>query len=211
MIHGRKLRAMKTARLEAFSDGVIAILITIMVLELKVPSGDDWPAVSHTVFTLLMYVLSFVYLGIYWSNHHHMFHATHHVSGGVLWANLHLMFWLSLVPFMTTWMGERHFASIPTALYGVVLLAAAIAYTILQTRIIAIEGTDSPLAKAVGNDRKGKISILLYLAGILLAFVNPLIADAIYATVAMIWLVPDRRIESQLKAGESLGDPIQKA
>jgi len=189
---------MKTARLEAFSDGVIAILITIMVLELKAPDGADWPALRHTLFTLLLYVLSFVYLGIYWSNHHHMFHAAKHVSGSVLWANLHLMFWLSLVPFMTTWMGERHFAALPTALYGVVLLAAAIAYTILQMRIIAIEGAESPLAKAVGKDVKGKISIALYLAGIFLAFVHPLIADAIYATVAMIWLVPDRRIESQL-------------
>jgi uncharacterized membrane protein len=189
---------MKTTRLEAFSDGVIAILITIMVLELKVPHGDEWPALRHTVFTLLMYVLSFVYLGIYWSNHHHMFHATTHVSGSVLWANLHLMFWLSLVPFMTTWMGESHFASLPTALYGTVLLASAVAYTILQTRIISLEGAESPLAKAVGTDVKGKVSIALYLAGILLAFVHPLVADAIYATVAMIWLVPDRRIESQL-------------
>ena len=191
---------MKTTRLEAFSDGVIAILITIMVLELKVPHGDTWLALQHTVFTLLMYILSFVYLGIYWSNHHHMFHATKHVSGGVLWANLHLLFWLSLVPFMTTWMGENHFTSLPTALYGVVLLAAAIAYTILQMRIIALEGAESPLAKAVGNDLKGKISIALYLAGIVLAFVHPLVADAIYATVAMIWLVPDRRIESQLSS-----------
>jgi uncharacterized membrane protein len=191
---------MKTTRLEAFSDGVIAILITIMVLELKVPSGEDWPAVRHTVFTLLMYVLSFVYLGIYWSNHHHMFHATKHVSGSVLWANLHLMFWLSLVPFMTTWMGESHFASMPTALYGAVLLASAIAYTILQIRIIKLEGSDSQLAKAVGSDRKGKVSIVLYVVAILLAFVNPLIADAIYAVVALLWLVPDRRIEAQLTA-----------
>ena len=191
---------MKTTRLEAFSDGVIAILITIMVLELKVPQGDDWPALRHTSFTLLLYVLSFIYLGIYWSNHHHMFHATQHVSGSVLWANLHLMFWLSLIPFMTTWMGERHFASLPTALYGVVLLAAAIAYTILQMRIIALEGTESPLAKAVGSDVKGKISIALYLTAIILAFVHPLLANAIYATVAMIWLVPDTRIESQLRA-----------
>ena len=192
---------MKTARVEAFSDGVIAILITIMVLELKVPHGTDWAALRHTAFTLLLYVLSFVYLGIYWSNHHHMFHATRHVSGSVLWANLHLMFWLSLVPFMTTWMGESHFTSLPTALYGVVLLAAAIAYTILQSRIISIEGRESPLAKAVGADRKGKLSIALYGTAILLAFVHPLIADAIYATVAMIWLVPDRRIETQLMAG----------
>jgi len=191
---------MKTTRLEAFSDGVIAILITIMVLELKVPHGSDWPALRQTIFTLLMYVMSFVYLGIYWSNHHHMFHATKHVSGSVLWANLHLMFWLSLIPFMTTWMGESHFTPLPTALYGVVLLASAVAYTILQARIIVLEGRESPLAKAVGADVKGKISIALYIAGILLAFVHPLLADAIYATVAMIWLVPDRRIESQLIA-----------
>src|SRR5688500_1462630 len=189
---------MKTARVEAFSDGVIAILITIMVLELKVPHGSDWAALMQTVFTLSMYVLSFVFLGIYWSNHHHMFHATEHVSGSVLWANLHLMFWLSLVPFMTTWMGESHFASLPTALYGAVLLAAALAYTILQSRIISLEGTESPLAKAVGTDVKGKVSIALYVAGILLAFVQPLVADAIYATVALMWLVPDRRIESRL-------------
>lgn len=191
---------MNTTRLEAFSDGVIAILITIMVLELKVPQGADWPALRHTVFTLLMYVLSFVYLGIYWANHHHMFHATKHVSGSVLWANLHLMFWLSLVPFMTSWMGESHFASLPTALYGVVLLAAAVAYIILQVRIVALEGTESQLAKALGTDVKGKVSIALYVTGIVVAFVYPLVADTIYATVAMIWLVPDRRIESQLIA-----------
>jgi uncharacterized membrane protein len=196
---------MKTTRLEAFSDGVIAILITIMVLELKVPHGTDWPAVRHTVFTLLMYVLSFIYLGIYWSNHHHMFHATGHVSGSVLWANLHLMFWLSLVPFTTTWMGENHFSALPTAIYGVVLLASAVAYTILQSRIIALEGPSSRLATAVGGDLKGKISMALYLAGIVLAFVHPLISDALYVTVALIWLVPDRRIEAKLVAagGES--------
>jgi uncharacterized membrane protein len=189
---------MRTTRLEAFSDGVIAILITIMVLELKVPEGNDWETLRHTVFTLLLYVMSFVFLGIYWSNHHHMFHATRHVSGSVLWANLHLMFWLSLVPFMTTWMGESHFASLPTALYGVVLLASAIAYTILQMRIIALEGPESPLAKAVGGDIKGKVSIGLYLTGIVLAFVHPLVADVAYATVALLWLVPDSRIESRL-------------
>ncbi|HKO59068.1 MAG TPA: TMEM175 family protein [Thermoanaerobaculia bacterium] len=189
---------MTTTRLEAFSDGVIAILITIMVLELKVPHGTDWTAVRQTVFTLLMYVMSFVFLGIYWSNHHHMFHATKHVSGSVLWANLHLMFWLSLVPFVTTWMGESHFASLPTAIYGAVLLAAAVAYTILQMRIIAYEGRSSPLAQAVGGDLKGKTSMALYLAGIVLAFVHPLIADALYAIVALMWLVPDRRIESRL-------------
>src|SRR5687768_8184882 len=189
---------MKTTRLEAFSDGVIAILITIMVLELKVPDGDDWPALRHTVFTLLMYVLSFIYLGIYWSNHHHMFQATEHVNGAILWANLHLLFWLSLVPFVTTWMGEHHFTSIPTALYGVVLFAAAVAYTILQSAIIAREGPSSKLALAVGRDRKGKISAGLYLASIPLAFVHVLIADAIYVVVALIWLVPDTRIESLL-------------
>jgi uncharacterized membrane protein len=147
-----------------------------------------------------MYVMSFVFLGIYWSNHHHMFHATKHVSGSVLCANLHLMFWLSLIPFMTTWMGESHFAALPTALYGVVLLASAIAYTILQARIIALEGRESQLAKAVGSDLKGKASITLYVIGILVASASPLLADAIYATVAMIWLVPDRRIEAQLIA-----------
>jgi uncharacterized membrane protein len=193
---------MKTTRVEAFSDGVIAILITIMVLELKVPHGSDWEAVRHTVFTLLLYLMSFVFLGIYWSNHHHMFHATSHVSGGVLWANLHLMFWLSLVPFATTWMGESHFTSLPTAIYGVVLLLAAVAYTILQARIIAVEGPSSTLARAVGSDRKGKLSMALYLAGIVLAFVHPLIADALYATVALMWLVPDRRIEARLVAEE---------
>ena len=192
---------MRTARLEAFSDGVFAILITIMVLELKVPHGTAWSEIRQTVFTLLMYLLSFVYLGIYWSNHHHMFHATKHVSGSVLWANLHLMFWLSLIPFTTTWMGENHFASLPTAIYGIVLLASAAAYTILQIRIIALEGPASPLASAVGGDLKGKASMGLYFAGVFLAFVHPLIANAIYVTVALIWLVPDRRIESQLVAG----------
>ena len=189
---------MSTTRLEAFSDGVIAILITIMVLELKVPHGTDWTAVRPTVFTLLLYLLSFIFLGIYWSNHHHMFHATEHVSGSILWANLHLMFWLSLVPFATNWMGESHFTALPTAVYGVVLVAAAIAYTILQNRIIAQEGLTSKLARAVGSDTKGKISIALYLAGIPLAFVHVLIADALYAAVAMMWLVPDKRIEARL-------------
>jgi uncharacterized membrane protein len=191
---------MPKTRVEAFSDGVIAILITIMVLELKVPHGEDWASIRQPLFTVLLYVLSFVYLGIYWSNHHHMFHATQHVGGGVLWANLHLMFWLSLVPFVTTWMGEHHFAALPTAIYGVVLLLAAVAYTILQTAIIAHEGRSSRLAQAVGSDRKGKVSMLLYLIGIGVAFVSPLIADAIYVTVALIWLVPDRRIEARLAA-----------
>jgi uncharacterized membrane protein len=186
---------MKTARLEAFSDGVIAILITIMVLELKVPRGDDIAALQPLVPVILTYVLSFVFLGIYWSNHHHMLHATPRVNGTILWANLHLLFWLSLVPFVTGWMGENHFATVPTACYGVVLLLAAVAYTILQATIIADAGRDSKLALAVRGDLKGKGSMALYAAAIPLAFVNRSIAQAIYVLVALIWLVPDRRIE----------------
>jgi uncharacterized membrane protein len=189
--------------MEAFSDGVIAILITIMVLELKVPHGSSWEAIRPTVFTLLLYTLSFIFLGIYWSNHHHMLHATKHVSGGILWANLHLLFWLSLVPFATSWMGENHFTSLPTAIYGFVLLAAAIAYYILQRAIIRVDGTQSILATAVGGDFKGKASPFLYLSAIGLAFVNPLIADAIYVFAALIWLVPDKRIESRLAATDA--------
>jgi uncharacterized membrane protein len=189
---------MSKTRLEAFSDGVIAILITIMVLDLRVPHGMSWEALQPTVFTLLLYAMSFVYLGIYWSNHHHMFHTTQHVNGRVLWANLHLMFWLSLVPFVTKWMGEQHFSKFSTSIYGVPLLASAIAYTILQASIIKMQGPDSKLAAAVGGDRKGKLSMVLYLSAIPLAFVDPWIADAIYATVALIWLVPDKRIESRM-------------
>jgi uncharacterized membrane protein len=189
---------MSTNRLEAFSDGVIAILITIMVLELKVPHGTDWASIRPSVFTMLLYVLSFIYLGIYWNNHHHLFHATSHVSGGILWANLHLLFWLSLVPFATAWMGENHFTSVPTAIYGVVLLAAAIAYFILQSAIIRREGPHSKLAQAVGRDLKGKISPVCYAAAIGLAFVQPWIADALYVLVALMWLVPDKRIETRL-------------
>jgi uncharacterized membrane protein len=188
---------MTTTRLEAFSDGVIAILITIMVLELHVPHGTDWAAMRSTVFTLLMYVLSFVYLGIYWTNHHHMFQATEHVNGAVLWANLYLLFWLSLVPFVTNWMGENHFAAFPTSVYGFVLLMAAIAYTILQRAIIKQEGPDSILARAIGTGFKEKISPILYLSGVVLAFVQPMISDALYVIVAIMWLVPDRRIETQ--------------
>jgi uncharacterized membrane protein len=189
---------MSTQRLEAFSDGVIAILITIMVLELHTPEGEGFAALRPLVPTLLSYLLSFIYLGIYWSNHHHMFHATKHVTGGVLWANLHLLFWLSLVPFMTAWVGEHYTSAVPTALYGVNLLLAAIAYTILQTTIISIEGKDSTLARAVAHDRKGKLSVLLYASAVGLAFVRPWLADLIYVTVALIWLVPDRRIERTL-------------
>ena len=186
---------MKTARLEAFSDGVIAILITIMVLELKVPHGATLESLRPLVPVFLSYVLSFVYLGIYWNNHHHMLQVTPRIDGRTLWANLHLLFWLSLVPFVTAWMGENHFAAVPTAVYGVVLLLAAIAYEILQGTIIALSGKDSRLATAVGRDLKGKGSAALYLAAIPLAFVDQRISDAIYVGVALIWLVPDRRIE----------------
>ncbi len=160
--------------------------------------GRIGSSVSPTIFTILLYVMSFVYLGIYWSNHHHMFQATEHVDGSVLWANLHLLFWLSLVPFVTRWMGESHFSRLPTAVYGLVLLAAAIAYTILQGRIITHQGPGSRLAKAVGRDWKGKTSIVLYAVGVASAFVHPLLADAIYVAVALMWIVPDRRIESEV-------------
>jgi TMEM175 potassium channel family protein len=188
---------MNKARLEAFSDGVFAILITILVLELKVPHGDDLRALEPLLPVFLTYVLSFVYLGIYWNNHHHMLHATASINGKVLWANLHLLFWLSLVPFATGWMGENHFASVPTALYGAIMLAAALAYYVLQATILAEQGRDGKLARALGRDLKGKISPLLYSAAIPLAFVREWIADAIYVAVALIWLVPDRRIESR--------------
>ena len=189
---------MTKGRLEAFSDGVIASLITIMVLEFRPPHATDWPALRELVPVFLSYVLSFVFLGIYWSNHHHMFHATDTVNGAVLWANLHLLFWLSLVPFATAWMGENHFAALPTALYGVVLLFAAVAYTILQMTIIRQQGPTSKLAVAVGGDRKGKLSLALYLAAIPLAFFKQEISDVIYVIVALIWLVPDPRIEKHL-------------
>ena len=189
---------MGKGRLEAFSDGVIAIIITIMVLELKVPHGSDFASLAPLLPVLLSYVLSFVYVGIYWNNHHHMLHATHKVSGSVLWANLHLLFWLSLFPFATAWMGENHFTALPTAMYGVVLLMAAIAYWILQQRIIAVEGHDSLLARATGSDFKGRLSPLFYSAGIALAFVQPWLSCALYVLVALVWLVPDRRIESRI-------------
>ncbi len=186
---------MGRGRLEAFSDGVIAILITIMVLELKVPQGVEWSALRPLVPRLLTYTLSFVYLAIYWNNHHHMFHLVQHVSGGILWANLHLLFWLSLVPFVTGWMGENHFAEVPTALYGVVLLLAALAYYLLQGTIIRQQGEGSALKAAVGRDLKGKLSPVLYAIAIPLAFFNQVFSDCLYVLVAAIWLVPDRRIE----------------
>jgi uncharacterized membrane protein len=184
------------SRLEAFSDGVIAILITIMVLELKVPREADAAALRPLVPVFSAYVLSFVNLGIYWNNHHHMLYTTERTNGKILWANLHLLFWLSLFPFITGWMGENHFAELPTASYGVVALGAAIAYYILQTTIISSQGTDSTLAAALGRDLKGKASPIFYLAGIILTFIDRWIALALYVTVALIWLLPDRRIES---------------
>jgi len=188
---------MNKDRLEAFSDGVIAILITIMVLELKIPEGSTLEALRPITPVFLTYTLSFIYLGIYWNNHHHMLHAADRVNGKILWANLHLLFWLSLVPFVTGWMGENHFAPVPTAVYGVVLICAAVAYTILEIELLAEQGPDSRLARALGNDVKGKISILIYAAAIGLAFVNQWIADGLYLLVALIWLAPDPRIESE--------------
>lgn len=189
---------MSTTRLEAFSDGVIAILITIMVLELRPPHESSLQALRVVLPTFLSYVLSFLYLAIYWNNHHHMLQLTSRVTGGILWANLHLLFWLSLVPFVTAWIGDNHAAPVPTALYGVVLVFDAFAYTILQRTIIASQGPASRLAAAVGRDRKGKLSLTLYLAAIPLAFLHPAIADVIYAIVALIWLVPDPRIEQRV-------------
>jgi uncharacterized membrane protein len=193
---------MKTTRLEAFSDGVLAIIITIMVLELKVPHTVELAALKPLLPVLLSYVLSFIYLGIYWNNHHHLFQATEQVSGGILWANLHLLFWLSLFPFTTAWMGENQLAAIPTAIYGFVLLMAAIAYYVLERTIIAKEGRDSLLAQAIGKDRKGKISALFYFLAIPLAFVNSWIASALYVLGALLWLIPDPRIEHELEKRE---------
>lgn len=193
---------MKTTRLEAFSDGVLAIIITIMVLELKVPHAVELAALKPVLPVLLSYVLSFIYLGIYWNNHHHLFQVTEEVSGGILWANLHLLFWLSLFPFTTAWMGENHLAAIPTAVYGFVLLMAAIAYYVLQRTIIAKEGGGSLLAQAIGKDRKGKLSPLLYFAAIPLAFVSAWIAAGLYVFVALLWLIPDPRIEREIEKRE---------
>ena len=189
---------MSRGRLEAFSDGVLAILITIMVLELRVPHGGDLAALRPLAPVFASYVLSFVLLGIYWSNHHHMLHMVEHVDGRILWANLHLLFWLSLVPFVTAWMGHAGAAWLPTALYGVVMLLAAVAYTILQATIIARQGPQSRLREAVRGDVKGKLSLLAYLAAIPLAFLDRRLSIALYVLVALIWLIPDRRIESRL-------------
>jgi uncharacterized membrane protein len=191
---------MGKGRLEAFSDGVLAIIITIMVLELEVPHGTDLRALRPLIPILLSYLLSFVFIGIYWNNHHHLMHAVHRVNGPTLWANLHLLFWLSLIPFVTAWMGENHFVAWPVALYGVVLLAAGSAYFILVRVLISHHGADSPLAVAVGSDVKGRISMAIYAAAIPLAFVHAGIACALYVVVAILWLVPDRRIERALAA-----------
>lgn len=187
-------------RLEAFSDGVIAIIITIMVLEMKVPHGDGLDTLLLVVPVFMCYVLSFVYVGIYWNNHHHMLHLCNRVTGGILWANLHFLFWLSLFPFVTGWMGENHFQSVPSALYGGVLLAAAIAYWILQQAIIRAQGPASALRAALGRDWKGKISPVLYFFAILLSLIRPWMAMVLYVAVALLWLVPDRRIERSMPA-----------
>ncbi|MGA8043067.1 MAG: TMEM175 family protein [Terracidiphilus sp.] len=189
---------MHKARLEAFSDGVLAIIITIMVLDLHIPRGQQLSALEPLLPVFLCYVLSFVYIGIYWNNHHHMLHAARRVSGGVLWANLHLLFWLSLFPFVTGWMGENSFGAVPTALYGVVLMMAGAAYWILARALIAAEGKQSILAQAIGADRKGVLSVVLYALALPLAFVHRLLAQAIFVGVALMWLVPDRRIERVL-------------
>jgi uncharacterized membrane protein len=191
---------MGRGRLEAFSDGVLAIVLTIMVLEMKVPRGTEWATLQPLIPVFLSYLLSFVYIGIYWNNHHHMMLLVPRVNGGILWANLHLLFWLSLIPFVTGWMGSNHLAPVPTALYALVLLANAIAYTILQFTIIRAQGDDSPLAKALGKDNKGRISIGLYVTSIIFAFFVPWISAALFLTVAIYWLVPDKRIEAVLPA-----------
>ncbi|ALW86382.1 hypothetical protein AUC43_15585 [Hymenobacter sedentarius] len=194
---------MHKGRLEAFSDGVLAIILTIMVLEIKVPHGGDFAALKPLLPTVLSYVLSFIYIGIYWNNHHMMLAGTTRISGGILWANLHLLFWLSLVPFVTGWMGENHFARATLVMYGVVLLMAGLAYLIMQNCIIAIEGPNSVLAHAIGRDLKGKSSGPLYAAGIAASFWNPWVAGGIYIGVALMWLIPDRRIERTLAAGKA--------
>ena len=189
-------------RLEAFSDGVLAIIITIMVLEMKVPHEAGWDALRPLLPVFMSYVLSFIYLGIYWNNHHHLMHAAHKINGKIMWANAHLLFWLSLMPFASGWMGENHFASVPAALMGIILFMAGIAYYILSQCLIRLHGKDSTLAKAVGRDTKGIISVVIYAIAIGLAFVNSWISFALYAVVALIWLIPDRRIEQEL------GEPV---
>jgi uncharacterized membrane protein len=199
-----------TGRMEAFSDGVIAILITVMVLELPIPHGTTWAALRPAVPVLLSYLMSFTYLGIYWNNHHHMLQATTRVTGLIMWANLHLLFWLSLVPFTTAWLGENHFAAAPAAGYGIVLLADALAYYGLQTAIIRDQGSRSVVAAAIGRDVKGKLSPLLYVSGIGLSFVNRWPAVAIYASVALMWLIPDRRLERTITGKADISQDLTR-
>ncbi len=189
---------MTKERLVAFSDGVLAVIITIMVLELRVPGGANLAALHSTLPVFLAYVLSFVNIGIYWNNHHHLLYAAKFIDGRVMWANLHLLFWLSLIPFTTAWLGEHHLSALPTAVYGAVLIFAAVGYSLLLSSLIAANGKNSTLARAIGSDFKGRLSIALYAAGIALAFVNQWAADALYVAVAVIWLVPDRRIEKKI-------------
>ncbi|MCB0773502.1 MAG: DUF1211 domain-containing protein [Flavobacteriales bacterium] len=192
---------MGTNRLEAFSDGVLAIIITIMVLELEVPHGTDWKDLAPLAPVFLSYILSFIYVGIYWNNHHHFMHVVDRVDGRILWANLHLLFWLSLIPFTTAWMGENHVGALPTAAYGFVLFMAAMAYLVLSLSVIRIQGKDSAIAKAVGKDVKGKISALMYVAAIILAFWVPALSWVLYALVALMWVIPDRRYERAFTEG----------
>ena len=192
---------MGKGRIEAFSDGVLAVIITIMVLELRVPEGADLSALWPVYPRFLSYVLSFVFIGIYWNNHHHLFHSVQHINGTIMWANNLLLFWLSLVPFTTDWMGETHFATVPVVVYGVVLLMAGVAYYIVVRRLVALHGPDSTLAQALGRDWKGTISPVLYVLGIASAFIHPYVACGIYALVALMWFVPDRRIERQIGPG----------
>ena len=189
---------MNKTRLEAFSDGVLAIIITIMILEIKVPNDNSFESLKPLIPVILSYVLSFAYVGIYWNNHHHMFQVVKKVSGSILWGNLFLLFWLSLIPFATSWIGSQHFAAVPMSVYGIILLMCAISYTILQNKIIKLEGKDSVLYKAVEKDVKGKISLVCYILAVPLAFVSPWISGLLYTTVALIWIIPDPRIEKQM-------------
>lgn len=195
---------MGKGRLEAFSDGVLAIIITIMVLELKVPHGNGFEDLKPLLPVLVSYILSFIYIGIYWNNHHHMFHAVHKVTGNILWKNIHLLFWLSLVPFATAWMGENHFSTWPVVLYGLILFMASIAYYFLAHSLSNVHGKDSALAKAIGNDRKGIISSVIYIIGIGLSFVHPYLGFAMYVAVASIWFIPDSRIEKKFNHEDSI-------
>jgi len=188
---------MTKGRMEAFSDGVLAIIITIMVLEMKVPHGNSLEALKPVLPAFLSYVLSFIYIGIYWNNHHHMLHAAHKINGSVLWANTHLLFWLSLIPFVTDWMGENNFTTIPVALYGVVLFMAGVAYYLLAHCLTGLHGKDSEFTQALGSDRKGKVSIIIYVIGIALCFLHPLLSLSLYFLVAVMWFIPDKRFEKK--------------